>query len=566
MNLCVVEAAVMDIGATNTIFRAIDNSCDCNKHCACNKNIIPNVTFYELNTIKHLKYLIQHHNVRCQIKKLSLVNCSLKSATRESIDELLQILIPLSPKEIELKNRLSKEITNEIKNNLTIDEIQKLEERIKNQVYEENEKKFDENELTYHDNDDKKMQEEDKNNVVLTEMLSLDHCEASSTQNLIDFIGNTLTIKRLQSSLTNLKALDICGISKCEHDIFGEICTILLNNICNQLESLHIDDDLVGLKKWKFVENNYTDINDGDQYKQSWFPSNITHLCVYSQPKLNDNDDEDDDEDEDDSIPFWHCVSSHNFPKLQHLRVSNVSNDCNNEHLCHSNAPVVSQFAGLIKNGLKSFYLTLQKLEMRDLVNEDITPEFFDQDCLLFDERKVFPLLSFLNNFCQLLQCSCNPCNKDMDEFILKLKLQIDLPTYHNAVEACNIYDAILSCKFKQEFVKLLNQILMIFVWLKYVFRSAMLCFKMTFDGDETMLGAVQSVCNSIVGEQVSMKSDSSRVVDAKVRQRGRTLWFAVVWKNFVTAAPNIPYNCVASHCEPQCAFCCDLCKPTSWL
>ena len=543
-------------------------------------NYIANVTLSEFSALESLKYLFQHPKTRYQIKKLELRECEVESVTIDTIDKLLQILVPLSSKEIELRNRLSKEITDDMKNNLPTHEIEKLRKKIKNDIYQQ-----DENELTYYGDDEKVSQ-----NQVLTEMLSMYYCKTPSTltDNLKDFITSELTSKRLESSLKNLKALEIRGIEENEDDLFGEICTILLNNICNQLESLHIDDDLIGLQEWKFFENNYSNVNDDDDDNDNkddddagahvppWFPANVRHLCVFSPQKSsdNDNEEEEEEEDDDDDDNLWHYISHQNFPKLQHLRVyiTDVVNKLDQKHLCGSTASVVPQLAELIKNGLKSFCLTLAELEMQHIGSIDKTPEFFQENCLLHQERRMhvsFPLLSFVRNLLQLLQqcrCSLDPFSK-RDEFILKLELRVGLPSYDaDDAEICDMLEAMSSDEFKQEFVTLLNQILMIFIWLKYVFKSAMLCFKVKFYGDDIMLQAVQSVCDSVVEEQVSMKSDTSHVVDTSVQQRGDTLWFACVWKNFVTAAPNLSGNCAASHCEPYCDFQCDLCKPICWL
>ena len=159
------------------------------------------------------------------------------------------------------------------------------------------------------------------------------------------------------------------------------------------------------------------------------------------------------------------------------------------------------------------------------------------------------------------------------NEFIFKLEMMVDLPT-----EECflryddfeKIYDA--DGIMEKYFAKLMNQVLILFVWLKYCFNKCMLCFKIKFeqkpdDDDEDYFILVQSMenlFNTIVDEQASMKSDDARIVDSRVLQEGNEMIFAVVWKNFVQTAPNL--SCTASHCQPKFDYYCDTCQSKPWL
>ena len=334
------------------------------------------------------------------------------STNRCNIDKFLQIIIPLSPKQIELRDRLKLEITAEMRQSKESWEIEELEKQIENEIDCKYNPKFDENELTLCNiNDD-----EFKTNCKYRwhssiEMLTLRGCISASDyveiidtplgdycaeqlelQKLFNCNSNgNISINRIKSSLINLRGLEIRIISSDEKDgIFVLIASALLNNLTNQLRSLHIDNTIVAFVGWKFIQNmhyyncySYPDTkcdhddhdDDGTCNCQTWFPTNVEELClsfVQSRDKRVNR-----------SNIFWHYVNKNTFPKLKRFKVTDIVNEILYEKVQDTQQIkiLINNLNGLIENGLESLQFKLERLDLRDLGTESYTCfERYDND------------------------------------------------------------------------------------------------------------------------------------------------------------------------------------------
>ena len=180
---------------------------------------------------------------RSQLKQLSFENCVTYNRRDQNLILLfLRMIAPLSRKQMELNIRLRTEITDEMKKMLQLWQIEKIEKKIKDEIDLKYTKKFDENELTYDENDNNKNKRSDSSSSI--EMLSMQGCSFYPSHSDLAFLSQTLTAQRVESSLGNLRAFafdsrmtDRSRMNR--SNMYDEIAVIILNSICNRLESLH---------------------------------------------------------------------------------------------------------------------------------------------------------------------------------------------------------------------------------------------------------------------------------------------------------------------------------------
>ena len=508
------------------------------------------------------------YNHTGKLKQIKFYGCDFHYTIKNGVRQLLQIVAPLSPKEIELQQRIETEITDKLTKKTTEYEIENLQKKIEMEVNDKYEKKFNESDLSY-----------DKNEVgresSVLEMLSFELCCATHSPEIIQLVRDEFTLNRIQSTLINLKAIAIDQTRLIDgQDMFCTICVILLNSICNQLESLHIGDECSKLRKWKFIENNYCCTKEARQ--ASWFPANVKELCL-TDHKYHDHPRKEN---------MWQKICKDIFPKLEHLRCVIVVDQNNAPFLSNLRSNSLGDnFCGLVDNGLKSASLTFDKLEMNDFIN--ISQDKNKQKKHIFDER-MYPerehvcistlIDTFRDLFEDVSQSRIAKNGNLSDQFILKLEMIVDVPQIDTWYDQVCEYENI----FKQYFSKLMNKALSLFIWLKYCFNKCMLCFKIKFQWRDHQLDKYnddeydEDICNvtivmqsmkrvleDMIDEQASMQNNDSRVVDTKVLQQRNEMIFAIVWKNFIEAVPKS--CCTTSHCEPHFDYYCHACQNRPW-
>ena len=140
------------------------------------------------------------------MKQLCFDGWSLEHASQSETENLLRLLIPESPKAIELNQRLTNEITPKQRETLHSWQIEKLENNIKNEI-ELKYSTFDANQLSeMSDNND------DNNNTIKQkykykwstsiEMLSF-HCYSLTAVNLTQSLKDKLTPLRVTTGIFN---------------------------------------------------------------------------------------------------------------------------------------------------------------------------------------------------------------------------------------------------------------------------------------------------------------------------------------------------------------------------
>ena len=169
--------------------------------------------------------------------------------SKKKAQNLLQLTVPESPKAIELNQRLQKEINGLQGNQLYSWQIEKLENKIKNEI-ELKYNTFDANELS-----EGKYKYQWSTNI---ELLEFDRLWFGVSEEIMELFKDKLTCQRVKSAYKNLRGLIIGGIGK---DLGAFVCQTMLNNLACQLESLHLncENEYVGLMdKWKFISNDYS--------------------------------------------------------------------------------------------------------------------------------------------------------------------------------------------------------------------------------------------------------------------------------------------------------------------
>ena len=174
-------------------------------------------------------------------------------------------------------------------------------------------------------------------------------------------IKNVLTRNRVISAYNNLKAFAMSNFTINEpNEPMGYVCGIMLNYLANQIKSLHIYDYPC----------------TADTSIQTWFPKNVEHLCLHSKLILLFDDD-----------PMflntshlWHQINSNMFPKLKHLKISNIMDAKNRRqlHMVNSNiynrnfsdnkVDIIKNIGSLVRSNLESLHVHLSELLRKDIV------------------------------------------------------------------------------------------------------------------------------------------------------------------------------------------------------
>ena len=543
----------------------------------------------------------------------------------EKCDMILQTIIPLSQADYELHERLKKEITIQIKEKKTKWEIEKMKNDIKQEI-ELKYNKFDENALSY-DYDDNKHKNKHTNPKWCSniEFLKIDTCQSGSVSALfIDrYIKPQLTSQRIQNSLGNLKAFQFIGHCGYDRSVFDMIGIALLNNISNQLLSLHIEDEVVSLfSKWKFCQemdkllqtpaskseisgNFQHDHIDGKKLKelqdQSWYPVNVEEIClvdsldcnsVRSQPR------------------FWHeYLNNKLFPYLRHLSISN-SLDVTTVKMFHKcqivndtckNMSIINNISSLIKNGLQSLQLKIRNIEYGDLSPDFRLSSRFENG---EDERDALDPIAIINFLCCVFDSinHINDINDDDEEidvdkpktFILKLEMGFGpffIKTYFDDFEdetqgtQSLFTSAMKSVDVKRKLSDLFTRVSQLFTLINGKFSDdVMFGFKVKFNvrGDKnrdtgycasSVYRIIKGVIDGVDMANV-LTSNESKIVDVNVFNDGtsfadedcneKCVMAALVFKNCSNdESKNL---CRFSYVEPKFTYSCSECETCQWL
>ena len=344
---------------------------DCNLDSIVNCNDIERVEFrgrgfdFEDGNNKQMRKLLSILHNPC-IKRIHIddTNHILPKKKEKQGDNFLQLLVPESPKAIELNQRLETEISDEQHHKLYSWQIEKLENDIKNEI-ELKYNTFDINELSngiMHDNG--KYEYQWSTNI---QMLHLRNVSLEIDDDDDDYLlrlknKHKLTPERVKTAYKNVRAL---AIDNCVGNAMFFVSQMLLNNLSCQLESLHLDCDPGCVEApaytgdgWQFKLFNRDDPGSKEKSWNSsciWFPRNVKHLCLYGY-----NDD-------------WSQILANfiRLTKLKHLTIRNDYVGVLTTHELSSCIIGLEKIPSFIQYGLESFHLTLGGLEQVHVFGEN---------------------------------------------------------------------------------------------------------------------------------------------------------------------------------------------------
>ena len=366
----------------------------------------------------------------------------------------------------------------------------------------------------------------------------------------------------------------------------------LLNNICNQLTSLHIGDyaalfwygSEMNNSKWKFLEyskcssypctkREMTEKETRDMKKQSWFPSNVKELCLFDAMEkwnlFNVPDKK--------TQHFWHeSIKSQLFPNLRRLKIINDLDDKNiklfgsSDHECSDKLfrkITISNIISLIENGLESIDLTMGGLEYRDFVDElddDDDKYKHNQNRNPFDPKQI---VSFFHEILDEIEVSIV---NNKRPFILKLSMDL-CPIGRTDYES-KVYTSVVSDKMKMNFSNLLNQVGLLFINLSHKFsHNVMFAFKIQFNftGNwiryyKTNLRSCIKDCHNSSNNKMLFNNDESKIVFSKLDDSKSHLIVAFVFKNRNKGKLND--NCDNCFMDPKFDYQCLCCQSQPWI
>ena len=530
---------------------------------------------------------------------------------------LLPIFIPQSPKSWEIMQRIRREISKKQREKSTSYQIDELEQKIRDEVEVKFQQKLDENQRSIlmtpivhatnvnkqeqedndnddDDNDDDCSDDSDNDNSDSAknseqrwfyQQLECNHngswCSCiemvtfSSRYSVLfdnidaNIVKKDLTYQRLKNGFPKLKAFALYQVlhyGDSPVDLFFVIGVAIMNNLANQLESLHIRDSGEIIKQWNFVTNNYHNSNSKSKTDKdvAHCPMNIKHLCLHCNETKTAPD-----------LHLWHNINCSMFPQLKHLIISNVMDHSNRYKILWSKNGdnSLSNLTSLIANGLETLHFKFDQLEMSDISleyptgddeNNKQTVQLLDVLFGMFNELENIDSKSKINrsheyenehdgdckrNYkfdeCSYSQETKKPMKKD---FVLKLDFQIRSGKCDDKFERCMI--------------SLVNQVFVLYSSIMHYFENVMVGFKLSiYDPDEyhKAFEYFKKIKN-----QTIMKNDATRIVDVAVWEQEPYAKFALVFKNRNKGKTN--ESCDNCHMEPIYKYTCKYCKSKPWL
>ena len=519
-------------------------------------------------------------SIRSNLKQIVLENWEILACIQDSEEDsksdenlkldiknytkLLDILLPLSPQEKKLKQRLETEITDEVRRSKTLLEIEKLENKIKQEV-ESHYNTFDANELSYNDNNinNKNKKKNGKKHtqswISPREMIGMIECDvevpSSIVMEKIQF-KSRIEPNRIQSTLTNVKCLQF-EVSMLDHDgdenLIEEILLALINNLANQLTSLHIErnDKFDYLKNWKFFTF-YPGTKDKLQAirKQPWYPLNVQELCIHStSSRMNGSD------------YFWNIyVSSQSFPNLKRLKITNDVNDSIYKIFSDAGSDTRDRMSSLIGNGLQLLHLKLIYPDHCYFI-----PGFDTNDDATFDPCQSVKFLKNVFDYGNILI---------MNEFVLKLEFHVKLLwSTVRKKDKKKMKSKLRSKQLKQLLTKIVCQVESLFFSMDCHLHGdddIMVAFRIVFhvdDDTDNSLGETikDTVQKSKCLKQIKIESrGNKRIVDTSVKTSKYGVVVAVVWKRKNRSRSN--EICDLCYTDPKFGYDCQYCKLDSWM
>ena len=446
---------------------------------------------------------------------------------RENLDIFLQIIMPLSPKEIELRDRLKLETKHEMKQLQQSWEVEKVKKQIENEIDCKYDSKFDENELSFCENKP----------FSSLEILSLNDCRVVSYQpmpqpGMLRYCDKQLDSQRIKSSLAKLKGL---ALTNEDCSIFGRISSAILNNITNQLRSLHIDNLSIGYvcNDWKFIKNRYPCAKENKT--KSWFPANLQELCfqLAGDPTQ-------------ESYRFWYRINPNTFPQLKRLRVV----DCDNRDDYLLDHILIQNISSLVGNGLQSLELGF----FNNLLNDVNVSGKYGR--IGIDRMLKIVGAGLVEAKTGGIDISTN--YSFSNNFILKLQFNVRLDSYTYEDDGTVYCDDDLSQSWVDDIsLRLLN----IVSSLDVIYSDFMFGFKLVFDNvndKDHIFGILRQTLDNHPTYQGSTKQKCS--VDKQLKHERDSIMLVVTFKKFNVGRDN---SCsVTNFCnmDPNFEFDCDGC------
>ena len=482
---------------------------------------------------QELKRFLLRHNDHLKEIKLMEFNYIFK----RDFSDLLQILIPLPPEKYELKNRLSTEITNKMRKEMKRWEIEKLENEIQKEI-DLKYNTFDENELTFDENDNNNSNINNKNSKnwhSCIEMLTFDELVASLHDNgWEEIVKRELTTKRIKTGLAKLKCLVNSAMYDSQY-LDSIIIKHILDNIGNQLLSLHINDcfrDFEIQNAFEMATNYLNDpctITSTQKFsKKNWFPQKLQHLCLRSEDRKRQY--------------LWHKVTKFTFPALKHLTILQYFE--RNATFINSNR-FIDHFASLIKNGLKSLSFDIRSVGLNHI--------YIDRN---FVKLSKILLVDFFNQFRRIFK---NISSKQ-DEFILKIAINI----VDNSIDKFRyISDFVKHCKREKKFTAIFDTLALMYLSMSQCFSNVMLAckFSIGIDSNKSQKWAecIHDEIAKALNEEWLFSRDETKCVNycecMSTSLKKLDFAFVVKSKHFQVC-----------HMDPKHEFECSRCESKPWL
>ena len=524
------------------------------------------------------------------LKRLDLFRCNLSydSLNKADIDVFLQMIIPQSPKDLELKHRLNNKITEDIKKKKQLWQIEEMKQNIKHDIDKKYKPKFDENELTLKNS--QKSHYQWHSSIEMLSFVDFDHLyNLEMDDPMSNHLKNELKLnnsQRIKNGLSTLQSLECKQLSIILRDEYFNplslylttdiyIISAILNNTGYQLISLHVDNSMTQLWDWNFIKNNYPCTKTSLQ--ESWFPLNVQHLC-WKQNNTTDKE------------PFWYKINSTMFPKLKHLKIiddadsmATILNNTNeNKHERDlKKQEIVTNISSLVSNGLESLHIEVNRLSGIDFessihLNKNKSKNKNKKQNFRKIGVNIDQFLNLLSDIFNLKKRKRlknddgndkNKNQKPNKKQLLIVKIGLNAQFSREDVEN-DWFDA----KNEEYFEKLCLQLLGIYSWMRQKYCNAMFGFRLNvqiIDDVEFGFSNVQWLLNKMryrFQDQLVFEKDEARTVDKvfKTNVEKCQAVFGAIIKNENLGQSNT--SCQCCHMEPKYRYQCDDCRSVPWL
>ena len=528
---------------------------------------------------------------------------------------LINALLPLSSQEKELKKRLKTEITDEMRKNKTLKEIDELENKIKQEI-ESHYNKFDENELTY-DNNNNNNNNNNSYQKSAVEIIALRECDIMLPSREI---AEKFQLKyrceshRIETTLGNLKCLQI---QSNQSEFCFKMITSLLNNTANQLRSLHIDDYIELLQhrsyKWKFLDidpwdldiatpklNDQNDSNDNDNehnnntarlqemQKESWYPVNIEELCFDNNRKIS---------------KYWWIkyINSKTFPHLKRVKIAvSINRQIDDKlgfkigNLNASDGSInstIKKISSLISNGIELIHFCLKKFEYYDFIDNlylnSSKIEYVSLSRKCIDPCGIIQLWNKVLDHYGLDKSNDESSSHDesrLNPFVLKLELNVQWNSLTPVFDP-DMYNKLKSDKMQKKLISLMQQVGLLFININTRLQNdVMFAFKINFHVEKGMNNinhaseysdAIKWAIEQCLQNRVLLLSGENKIIETSINQyellkdcesgiKEIVVVLGVVFKNKHKGISN--NTCQLCYIDPQFEYQCCNCQSQPWM